>query len=93
MAVRVNKRNGSTWAWRKVRAQVLAASTICHLCGEDGADAVDHVIPLAQGGSNDRSNLRPAHHYVANSRGEHCNMRKGSKLIAPVMRRSSSLNR
>jgi 5-methylcytosine-specific restriction endonuclease McrA len=38
---------------------------LCHLCG--GAIQagqtwdVDHVIPLALGGTNDTSNLRPAH--------------------------------
>jgi 5-methylcytosine-specific restriction protein A len=52
----------------------------CHLCG--GAIQagqtwdVDHVIPLAQGGSNDPSNLRPAH--------EKCHRGVGSKTSDDV---------
>jgi 5-methylcytosine-specific restriction endonuclease McrA len=34
----------------------------CWLCGTDGADTVDHVIPLARGGPRyELWNLRPAH--------------------------------
>jgi len=33
----------------------------CHLCGEDYADAIDHVVPQARGGSDHPDNLRPAH--------------------------------
>ena len=65
-------RNGRPW--RRIRAQVLAASNVCWLCGEPGADSVDHVIPLRilkQTGqmqlAEDPANLRPAHK-VCNSR-------------------------
>lgn len=34
---------------------------ICHVCGEAGANQVDHVIPLAQGGQDTIDNLRPIH--------------------------------
>jgi 5-methylcytosine-specific restriction protein A len=34
---------------------------ICHVCGLPLADEVDHVIPLAEGGADDESNLRPIH--------------------------------
>lgn len=34
---------------------------ICHVCGEAGANQVDHVIPLAQGGQDTLDNLRPIH--------------------------------
>lgn len=47
----------------------LPRGGVCHLCGEPGADTLDHVVPLSRGGSNGVGNLRPAH------RG--CNSRKG----------------
>ncbi len=34
---------------------------VCHVCGLPAADEVDHVIPLAEGGADDASNLRPIH--------------------------------
>lgn len=34
---------------------------LCHVCGKFGADEVDHVVPLAEGGADDESNLRPIH--------------------------------
>lgn len=71
--------------------RILAASNVCHICGEPGADAVDHVIPLARGGADNASNLRPAHHRVPNSKGQRCNMIKGDREYAPIVRRSGSL--
>ena len=46
----------------------------CYLCGElirVGTGTRDHVVPLSRGGTNDWSNLRPAHRW--------CNSKKGSK--------------
>jgi 5-methylcytosine-specific restriction protein A len=80
-------RNGSTRAWRRIRARILKVSDVCHICGQPGADSVDHVIPLAGGGTNDPSNLRPAHH-LAEPR---CNLRKGDREYAPIVRRSGAL--
>jgi 5-methylcytosine-specific restriction protein A len=34
---------------------------VCHVCGRRGADQVDHVIPLAEGGTDTDENLRPIH--------------------------------
>lgn len=34
---------------------------LCHVCGQAGAGQVDHVIPLAEGGADDETNLRPIH--------------------------------
>lgn len=45
----------------------------CYLCGDEGADTIDHVVPLIKGGSNDIKNLRPAHAL--------CNKEKGAKIV------------
>ena len=67
---------------------------ICHICGHDGADAADHVIPLARGGTDTIDNLRPAHHLNAcETCGIKCNRAKSDKLIAPVMRLTPGLAR
>lgn len=57
------ERNGrGTAYWKRIRLQVLAVSGgICWLCGRPGADTVDHVVPLEDGGTNDLANLRAAH--------------------------------
>lgn len=70
--------------YRKKRERILRGSDVCHICGKPGADSVDHVIPLARGGTNDPSNLRPAHMFP-------CNRSKGDKDHAPIVRRSGSL--
>lgn len=75
-------------------ARVLAASDVCHICGHSGSDEVDHVVALARGGSEDYSNLRPAHgQQPCPTCGIKCNRAKGAKEFAPVIRRSGSLNR
>ena len=48
----------------------------CHICGlraTPEAAVVDHITPLAHGGSNDLDNLATAH--------AHCNGSKGSRLL------------
>ena len=72
--------------------RILKDSDICHICGEPGADGIDHVIPLARGGTEHRSNLKPAHHNVPNSEGRYCNREKSDKEFAPIVRRSGSLD-
>lgn len=34
---------------------------ICYVCGKGGANEVDHVIPLSQGGANTDDNLAAIH--------------------------------
>ena len=47
---------------QKLRERVFALyGSICWLCGYDGADTIDHLVMISQGGSNDLENLRPAH--------------------------------
>src|SRR5829696_4387684 len=43
---------------RRVLARYLGA---CHWCGHKGATQVDHVVPLADGGPDDETNLAPIH--------------------------------
>ena len=50
----------------KARTAIFVASGgICHLCGGKitvgQAWEIEHVIPLAQGGSDEPDNMRPAH--------------------------------
>jgi 5-methylcytosine-specific restriction endonuclease McrA len=75
-------------------AKILAASDVCHICGHPAADAVDHVVALARGGSDtDPANLKPAHHEPCATCGHRCNLEKGDRAWAPVIRRSNSLDR
>lgn len=55
----------------------------CHICGETAADAIDHYIPYAQGGSDHIDNLRCAH--------TSCNSRKGDKLPGDWAQTSESM--
>lgn len=34
---------------------------VCHWCEQPGADQIDHVTPLAEGGTDEDDNLRPIH--------------------------------
>jgi 5-methylcytosine-specific restriction endonuclease McrA len=84
----------NTRAQRRANKNILAASDVCHLCGHPGADAVDHKIPLARGGTDTLDNKGPAHHDVpCPTCGHRCNREKGARLVAPVVRRSGSLAR
>jgi 5-methylcytosine-specific restriction endonuclease McrA len=44
-----------------LRLTLAVWGTMCHLCGKDGADSRDHVIPRAKGGPDTLDNSRPAH--------------------------------
>lgn len=43
--------------------------TRCHLCGEEGADTMDHLLPRSMGGDHSLENLRPAHRSCNSARG------------------------
>jgi 5-methylcytosine-specific restriction protein A len=50
-------------AWRRLREVVLDAEPLCRECAKRGratpAKEVDHILPLRDGGTNDRENLQP----------------------------------
>jgi 5-methylcytosine-specific restriction endonuclease McrA len=48
----------NTAAWRRARAAQLARQPWCSTCPATTDLTVDHIIPLAQGGTDDPSNLR-----------------------------------
>ena len=85
------KRNSHQQA--KLRARVAATKAACHICGlpidytlphtEPKSFVIDHVIPLAKGGSDDITNIRAAH--------RDCNSTKRARHYAPIIRRSGAL--
>jgi 5-methylcytosine-specific restriction enzyme A len=47
---------------QKRRRRILEALLYtCHVCGKTGADQVDHVVPLGEGGADEDYNLAPIH--------------------------------
>jgi len=50
-------------AWRRLREAVLDAEPLCRWCSQRGrvtpAQEVDHILPLRDGGTNERDNLQP----------------------------------
>lgn len=63
--------------WRRLRAEVLKRDNhLCRVCDEEGrltiATEVDHVKPLAEGGTDDLQNLQAicAEHHQAKSQAE-----------------------
>ncbi|MBM3190985.1 MAG: HNH endonuclease [Chloroflexi bacterium] len=50
-------RRGYDAAWRRIRAEYLRAHRDCEVCGYP-ATVADHIVPLAQGGTHEATNLR-----------------------------------
>ena len=44
--------------YQRMRRQVLREEPMCRICGVRPAVSVDHIIPVAQGGTHARGNLR-----------------------------------
>lgn len=56
------ERTGSGWSQqRKARAVMRLHDGICHVCEKPGANEVDHVIALTEGGADTMANMRPIH--------------------------------
>ena len=64
--------------WNKARKMYLAAHPLCEQCLKEGryvaVEEVHHIVPLADGGSNDESNLmslcRSCHEKIHRERGD-----------------------
>ncbi|WP_411132713.1 HNH endonuclease [Streptomyces sp. 030-HV] len=83
-----------SYEFRKLRAQVLAESDVCLVCGHPGADAVDHMQPVSKGGARlDPDNLAPIH----GNAGcpvclRKCNNEKGDKPLTAVTQLRTSVD-
>lgn len=59
----INDRTRYGAAWQRQRAATLRAEPLCRLCLAAGmtvpATIVDHILPIADGGGNEQSNLQP----------------------------------
>ena len=67
----------TTYKFSKMRKRILEGNPSCWLCGQPGADTVDHIVPLkyAPELGEVASNLAPAH--------RSCNSRRGARLPQP----------
>ena len=71
-----NKKYGR--AWREMRKRYAAAHPLCEMCLKEGqltpVEEVHHIIPLADGGTNEESNLmslcRSCHEKIHRERGD-----------------------
>jgi hypothetical protein len=71
---------GSTYRWRKIRETILRRDQhTCQYCGQE-ANTVDHVLPIALGGTDEPNNL-----VAACAR---CNYSKGKRESPTVFVRS-----
>ena len=78
----------------KHRARIARDKPACHICGkpidyslphlDPWSFVVDHVVPLAKGGADTLDNKKAAH--------RECNSKKRARMVAPIVRRSGSLD-
>lgn len=88
------RRNRST-AIQKQHRHLIAAAEACAICGkpldktlptyDPGSPVVDHITPIARGGSDDVSNKQVTHRA--------CNAAKGTRPWAPIIKRSGAIQR
>ncbi|WP_326597761.1 HNH endonuclease [Streptomyces sp. NBC_01803] len=82
----------TSYAYRKMRARVLAESDVCIICGHPDSDAVDHVTPVARGGARlDPDNMAPIHGVTGcPTCGRKCNNEKSDRPLSQVTRLKTS---
>jgi 5-methylcytosine-specific restriction protein A len=91
-----HERTGTS-EWQRTRKRILNRDgRICYVCGKPGADTVDHIVPVAQGGSEADSNLSSIHdkpcHRTKTTREGHAAMREiRQKAKHPVERHQGLL--
>ncbi|MFC8037834.1 HNH endonuclease [Paenarthrobacter sp. NPDC057355] len=76
------------------RKRIAKDEPACHICGkpidyslphlDPWSFVVDHVKPLAKGGTDTLDNKKAAH--------RECNSKKRARLVAPIVKRSGSLD-
>jgi 5-methylcytosine-specific restriction endonuclease McrA len=86
------KRNSAARA--RDRARIARDKPSCHICGkaidytlphtDPWSYVLDHVMPLAKGGADAISNKKAAH--------RECNSKKRARIVAPIVRRSGTLD-
>jgi 5-methylcytosine-specific restriction endonuclease McrA len=79
---------------QRFRATLKRSKPNCHICGnpilwdapptDPLSFVIDHVIPLRRGGLDVIENVKAAH--------RECNSKKRARLVAPIVRRSGSLD-
>jgi 5-methylcytosine-specific restriction protein A len=66
--------------WRRISAEVTANARCCHWCGgpftKDNPATADHIVPVARGGTHERSNLVPSCRRCNSQRGGQMRKRK-----------------
>ncbi|MEV0963274.1 HNH endonuclease signature motif containing protein [Streptomyces sp. NPDC049910] len=78
----------TSYAYRKLRARILAESNVCLMCGHPGSQALDHIHAVSRGGAElDPDNLAPIHGVegcpVCLRK---CNNDKGNRPLSEVLR-------
>jgi 5-methylcytosine-specific restriction endonuclease McrA len=67
------RKSGGVFTQEQWRDLCARHDNKCLCCGKVGRMTIDHVVPLAKGGSNDISNIQPLC--------LRCNLSKGTKVI------------
>lgn len=77
---------------QKLRAQVFNYyGDACWLCGGEGADTIDHIVPVIDGGDDSLDNLRPAHGRKSKScTGNYSRKRNENWDVSPMPKDKSS---
>lgn len=91
MAPTARARHSNSRPGRRARLQMFAIyGTVCHLCGHDGADSADHLIPISVWPQQpiDPHLMRPAHGRPCPTCGIRCNRARSAGPIPTALPRS-----